>query len=736
MGKAIGIDLGTTNSVGAFKLAEVEVVTANDNTPPERKLTRSLVAFDQDKLLVGEAAYNQLRADPENVIISIKRLMGRGFNDSSVKEQQSKVGYKITAPSQGTDNSIAVWLGGKEYSPEDISAEILKKVARNAQAYRQGIGKEEVIDQAVITVPAYFNDQQRYATRTAALKAGLTPLELLPEPTAAAISYGFAPDSEDVKTILVYDFGGGTFDASLITAAGTSFIEQGKAGDLWLGGDDIDTRLINFVKTQVAQEERITDIDGLIAKMPYYQRVRFNADLKIAVERAKVELSSAAKVTINPPTQLLDELGIAIPIEVEITREQFEVMISPLVERSVEICRLALQDAEYHLEMVDIVLLVGGSSQIPLVQRKVKEAFGNQKVVVHPRPMYAVAEGAAIVASGQTDKVTTVSRDYYIKLIDDDYKVINRNDILPVKTSHTFKTVADGQRLIHFKFVNPDQVKQELDGVDKKESIGDMWLGLDAAYPKGTEILVNLELDEKNSDLTMTATLKNDPSIKVSCTFSRGKPDEKIYRELEATIADLNSQELTQLGVEEALKLAVPVVQSANQIIDYRTGTERTDLSTRAKASLQKLQVSMSRESLEAEYQMNECDRILKVCPFLIPQPQQERLQKLTQDLQTAINAYDLSRMESYSEDARRELKTLPDEVQLIQIGLMAIRQAKQVAPTQASAISDKLFRLLDELERGNAQEAERLWQELLPDIERWLNQKLPSNTIATGITR
>ncbi|WP_427158425.1 Hsp70 family protein [Aliinostoc sp. HNIBRCY26] len=736
MGKAIGIDLGTTNSVGAFKLAEVEVVTANDNTPPDRKLTRSLVASDQDQLLVGDAAYNQLRADPENVIISIKRLMGRGFNDSAVKEQQSKVGYKITEPSQGTDNSIAVWLGGKEYSPEDISAEILKKVARNAQAYRQGIGKEEVIDQAVITVPAYFNDQQRYATRTAALKAGLTPLELLPEPTAAAISYGFAPDSEDVKTILVYDFGGGTFDASLITAAGTSFIEQGKAGDLWLGGDDIDTRLVNFVKTRVAEEEKIADIDGLIAKMPYYQRLRFNADLKIAVERAKVELSSAAKVTISPATQLLDELGIAIPIEVDITREQFEGMISPLVDRSVEICRLALQDAEYHLEMVDIVLLVGGSSQIPLVQRKVKEAFGSQKVVVHPRPMYAVAEGAAIVASGQTDKVTTVSRDYYIKLIDDDYKVINRNDILPVKTSHTFKTVADGQRLIHFKFVNPDQVKQELDGVDKKESIGDMWLGLDAAYPKGTEILVNLELDEKNSDLMMTATLKNDPSIKVSCTFSRGKPDEKIYRELEATIADLNNQDLTQLGVEEALKLAVPVVQSANQIIDYRTGTERIDLSTRAKASLQKLQVSMSRESLEAEYQMNECDRILKVCPFLIPQPQQERLQKLTQDLQTAINAYDLSRMESYSEDARRELKTLPDEVQLIQIALMAIRQAKQVAPTQASAMSDKLFRLLDELERGNTQEAERLWQELLPDVKLWLNQELPSNTIATGITR
>ncbi|BAY39467.1 heat shock protein Hsp70 [Nostoc sp. NIES-2111] len=736
MGKAIGIDLGTTNSVGAFKLAEVEVVTANDNTPPDRKLTRSLVAYDQNKLLVGDSAYNQLRADPENVIVSIKRLMGRGFSDPTIIEQQAKVSYKITEPSQGTENSIAVWLGGKEYSPEEISAEILQKVVRNAQAYRQGIGKDEVIDQAVITVPAYFNDQQRYATRTAALKAGLIPLELLPEPTAAAISYGFSPDSEDVKTILVYDFGGGTFDASLITAAGSSFIEQGKAGDLWLGGDDIDSQIINYVKTQVAREEKIADIDGLIAKMPHYQRLRFNADLKIAVERAKVELSSSLTARISPATPLLDELGIAIPIEVELSRQQFEAMISDMVDRSVQICRLAIQDAGYHMEMVDIVLLVGGSSQIPLVQHRVKQAFGNDKVVLHPRPMYAVAEGAAIVAAGQTDKVTTVSRDYYIRLVDDTYKVINRNDILPVLTSHTFKTVADGQRLIHFKFVSPDQVGEKLDGVYKEESIGDMWLGLNHVYPRGTEILVNLELDEKNSDLKMTATLKNDPSERVSCTFSHGSPDERIYQELEEAIAELNNQDLTQLGVEEALKLAVPIVQSANEIIDSRTNEMRPDIRDRARESLRKFQISMSKESLEAESLAIECDRLMTVCPFLIPQPQQERLQKQSQELKAAIKAYDLSRIEAYSEDTRRELNNLPDEAQLIQASLLAIRQARQIAPTQASAMSDRLYRLLDAMERDSRQEAERLWQELQPDVQLWLNEELPSNIIATGISR
>ncbi|MBW4645233.1 MAG: Hsp70 family protein [Goleter apudmare HA4340-LM2] len=737
MGKAIGIDLGTTNSVAAFKLAGVEVVTAKDNTPPDRKLTRSLVACEQGKLLVGDKAYNQLRADPENVIISIKRLMGRGFGDSAVEKQKLEVGYKITQPSQGTDNSIAVWLGGKEYEPEDISAEILKKVVHNAQAYRQGIGQSsEVIDQAVITVPAYFNDKQRHATRMAAKRAGINPLELLAEPTAAAISYGFSPDSDDVKTILVYDFGGGTFDASLITAAGTSFIEQGKAGDLWLGGDDIDSRMIKFVKEQVGQQERIADIDDLIAKMPYYQRVRFNAELKIAVERAKVELSSATVARIDPATQLLDELGIAIPIEVTITREQFEEMITDLVDRSIQICRQALNYAEYHLEMVDMVLLVGGSSQIPLVQSKVKAAFGASKVVLHPRPMYAVAEGAAIVAAGLTDKVTTVSRDYFIKLVDGQEKVISQGEILPVKTSHTFKTVAEGQRLIHFQFFNPDEIRQELDRGKHDESIGEMWLGLGQKYPVGTEILVNLELDENNSPLQMRATLKNDPAVSISHVFSRGRSDEKIYTELETAIAELNNQGLTPIGVEEALGLAVPVVQLTNQIIDTKTGEERSDLRDRASANLKKFQVSMSSERLEAESLVNECDRVVKLCSSIIPQPQQERLQKLSQELQHAINTNDISRMQSRSEDTKRELRNLPDEVQLIQACILAIRQAHAIAPTQANAMSDKLSRMLAAIERGDGHEADRLWGELQPDVKYWLNQDLPSNMIVTGLKR
>lgn len=738
MGKAIGIDLGTTNSVAAFKLAEVEVVTADDNTPKDRKLTRSVVTCHQGNIVVGDKAYYNLLHDPEDTIISIKRLMGRGFSDPAVQKQQSHYAYKIVQPKLGTDNSLAVLLGSTEYKPEDISAEILKKVVQNAKDYFQKLGKTgEAIDQAVITIPAYFNDKQRHATRAATLIAGLTPLELLSEPTAAAISYSYSPNEGDAKTILVYDFGGGTFDACLVTASGNSFIELGKAGDMWLGGDDIDLQIINFVKEQVAKQEGLSDVDGLINEMPHYQKARFNGELKIAVEQAKIELSRASLARIHPSTPLLDELGLAVPVEVELSRQQFETMIASLVERSIKICHEAMQLSEYTPDDIEVVLLVGGSSQIPYVQKKVREAFGNDKVVVHPRPMYAVAEGAAIVAAGLTNKATTVSRNYYIKLESEPlYTVIHKGEFLPVTTSHTFRTVADGQRLIHFEFFSPDEVKEKLDGVKDDEPIGEMWLGIEQHHPNGTEILVNLELDEKSNELQFRATLKNDPSVSVSCSFSRGRSDEKIYKELNEAIASLNELNLTDIGVKEALKLAVPVVQAANQVIDVKTGAERTDIRDRAQANLRKFQVSMSKERLDAEYLAHECARLAEFYDLLIPQLQQVRLRKLASQLEKAIEDNNESAVQSLLEDAKQEFKNIPDDVKLVEACIEAVQRAKAIAPTQARVMADKVGRMLEALKNREGREVERLLEELRPDVMHWLNQDLPTHSIATGLTR
>jgi molecular chaperone DnaK len=732
MGNIVGIDLGTTNSVAAFKFAQdLDVATADDNQTPDRKLTRSIVAATQNGIIVGETAYNQLKSDPENVIISIKRLIGRGFSDPVVKEKLDRLNYKVARSTKGTDDSLSVWLGGKEYEPEDISAEILKKVVKNAQDYQIKIGKNGTITHAVITVPAYFSDKQRYATQTAAKRAGLAEPELLPEPTAAAISYGFKPDSDDVKTILVYDFGGGTFDSALITAAGNQFIESGKAGDLWLGGDDIDDLIIQIVKKQVAAEENLDDIDGLIAKMPRYQKVRFLGDLKMAVEKAKIDLSTSTEAKIIPSTPLLDELGMAISINVTITCAQFEAMILPLVERTISICQEAIKYSDYPADMIDIVLLVGGSSQIPLVQQKVREAFGAEKVVIHPRPMYAVAEGAAIVAAGLTEKVGTVSRDYFIELVDQPrYKIIRQGDILPIKTTHTFKIEADGQSLIHFKFSNPDDVN------NRDEKIGEMWLSLDQAYPEGTEVLVTAELDEKNSSLQITAILKNNPSVKVSSSFSRGGEDEKIAQKVEEIICDLNQKgTLTEWGVQEAYRIAGEAIQATNQLRGQNVSVVE-DRRQVAEQKLKELERLASSDYNLAESLVRDLEFAVNTCAAIIPDSQQVRITSICDQLNKAIADSNLSTIQKLIEDANREFENLPELVKIVLLCASAIGQAHRINPTQASLMSNKFNQMLSAIERGNTHQAEQLLQELLPDVQQYLDRELPTRSIATGIRK
>jgi molecular chaperone DnaK len=737
MGNVIGIDLGTTNSVAAFKWAEIAVVKNEENSGNENALTRSVIAFDKGKLVVGTKAYNQLRDQPENVIISIKRLMGRGFNDPTVQQQLSRFGYKITQSTQGTDNSLSVWLDGREYQPEDISAEIIKKVVENAQLYQEKANQKGKITHAVVTIPAYFNDKQRYATQTAVMRAGLGLLELLPEPTAAAISYGFKPDSDEYKNILVYDFGGGTFDSSLITVSGNQFIESGKAGDLWLGGDDIDHKLLEFVKAKVAQEERIENIDALIAKMPYYHRVRFLADVKFTVEQAKIDLSTNETARIIPATPLLDELGMAIPIDVEITRRELEEMILPLVERTIAICQDTLKYSKYPVDQVDIVLLVGGSSKIPLVQRKVREAFGADKVVVHPRPMLAVAEGAAIVAAGLADKVSTVSRDYFIELANEPrYKLIKQGDILPVNTAHTFRTEAEGQRLIHFKFSSPDRVSEDLDRLNRDERIGEMWLALDKPYPRGTEVAVTVELDEKNSSLQITAALKNNPAVRVSCSFSRGGVDEEIAREVERTIAELNqAANLTETGVQTAYEIAGAAISASNQIRGQENKPQADRVAV-AQAKLQELKTFASEDRDVAQLFVREFEFLMEHCSFMLPDAQKQRIESLTKQLKEAIAIHNLSAMQKLAEDAERELKNMPEEIQKLLIAKDAIGKAHSVDPTRAGFMADKLHRLIHAIEHEKINEANRLWNELIPDIREYGLREFSAANIATGITR
>lgn len=731
MGNIVGIDLGTTNSVAAFKFATTQVVEGKEGA-----LVRSIVAFRDNNLIVGKEAYNQFQQDPENVIISIKRLMGRGFGDEVVQQQLKKLGYKITQSKEGTENSISVWLGGKEYQPEDISAEILKQVVKNAQVYQENQGQTAKITKAVITIPAYFNDKQRYATENASVRAGLGKPILLPEPTAAAISYGFKPDSDDVKTILVYDFGGGTFDSSLITASGNQFIESGKAGDLWLGGDDIDDKLGDLVKQKVAKEEGLDSIDSLIANMPYYQQVRFKADLKIATERAKIDLSSKTEAKVNPSTPLVDEFGMAIPIDVTITRGEFEAMIFPLVKRSIEICRDAIKYSDYPEDLIDIILLVGGSSQIPLVQAEVKKAFGSDKVVVHPRPMFAVAEGAGIVSAGVTEIVGTVSRDYCIKLIDDpDFKLIKQGDNLPAQESHTFKTEADGQELIHFKFFSPDKVKEGIDFSKNDETIGDMWLALDKPYPKGTEVKVYAELDEQNSALQITACLANNPSVKVSGSFSRGNQDEKINKDVEKAISQLNEDGiLTEIGVQRANELAGEIVRASNQI--YLNGVLQRDRLEVAQEKLNELQNFASQDVSNTKMYLADFEFALEYCRKFLHDDQINRLNILIPKMKQALETKNFSAMQHLTGEAKQEYDNLPQLVHVLMLVQLGVVRAYRIAPAHGKVLENKFYTVLDAIQRGDGTTADRILPDLIEEIREYIDQDLPTGTIATGLTR
>jgi molecular chaperone DnaK len=739
MAKAIGIDLGTTNSVAAFKEAGVEVVTHSENKPPDYKLTPSAVAEINGKVCVGLEALNALKDQPSDVIVSIKRLMGRGFLDDRVQSMKSKSSYKIDRSTKGTENSLSVWMGGKEYEPEDISAFILKKVVENAIKYRQEqLGKTgESITQAVITIPAYFNDKQKQATRTAAYRAGLTPIELLPEPTAAAISYGFSPDSSDVKTILVYDFGGGTFDASLITATGTEFIELGKAGDLWLGGDNIDEELINFVKNQVKQEEGIDNIDALIERMPDKQRNQLKAELKVACERAKIELSQFTEAMVQPTAQLVDEDGYLVPISVTIARQVFEGMISNLVDRTIQICHEALRISEYTIDLVDVVLLVGGSSQIPLVQEKMKQAFGAEKIVVHPHPMYAVAEGAAIVAAKKVNKVGTVSRDYCIRLADGSFTTeIAQGEVLPILKSRVYKTVSDSQHLVHFEFFSPDRVAESLEGETKHERIGDLWLPLEGKLKKGTEIVVFYELDEKETELKVSAHLKNDSSVRVQTTFSRGRSDEIIYKSIEEFINEINENSfLSEVGVEALANDLIPILKRAGSIIDPNTGRENKDVYNLTEAEFKRVKVRFSPSFVMLGDLMTELDFILRLGSDLLPETYKVRLKSLKRDIDNALASGAESEIDGIYERAKREIGLLPEPVLLLLALKHEISVVAQGHPEHKEFLWLHFSELISGMEHHDRLRIESAFKEIDRVLSQYTSDNLSAAKLITGIS-
>ena len=472
MSKIIGIDLGTTNScVSVLEGGEPTVIT----NPEGGRTTPSVVAFSKDEdRLIGQTAKRQAVTNPENTIFSIKRFMGRMFKE--VGNEISEVPYNVTKNSKG---AVIVKANEKEYTPPEISAMVLQKLKQDAEEY---LGSK--VSDAVITVPAYFNDSQRQATKDAGKIAGLNVRRIINEPTAAALAYGL--DKKKDEKIVVFDLGGGTFDVSILELGDGVFEVKASNGDGHLGGDDFDQKVINWIADEFKKSDGIDLREDPMA----LQR------LKEAGEAAKKELSTSKQTDINLPFVTADASGPK-HLNLSLTRAKFDEIVLDLVERTVEPCKKALSDAGLNPSEIDEVILVGGSTRIPAIQEKVKEIFGKEpnKSV---NPDEVVALGAAIqggVLAGDVDDVLLLDVTPLSLGIETlgsvSTRLIERNTTIPTKKSQVFSTAADNQTTVEIHVL---QGEREM-AADNK-TIGRFHLSDIPPSPRGVpQIEVTFDID-------------------------------------------------------------------------------------------------------------------------------------------------------------------------------------------------------------------------------------------------
>ncbi|GAB0002055.1 molecular chaperone DnaK [Helicobacter pylori] len=508
MGKVIGIDLGTTNSAMAVYEGNEAKIIANKEG---KNTTPSIVAFtDKGEILVGESAKRQAVTNPEKTIYSIKRIMGLMFNEDKAKEAEKRLPYKIV----DRNGACAIEISGKVYTPQEISAKILMKLKEDAESY---LG--ESVTEAVITVPAYFNDSQRKATKEAGTIAGLNVLRIINEPTSAALAYGL--DKKESEKIMVYDLGGGTFDVTVLETGDNVVEVLATGGDAFLGGDDFDNRVIDFLASEFKSETGIEIKNDVMA----LQR------LKEAAENAKKELSSAMETEINLPFITADATGPKHLVK-KLTRAKFESLTEDLVEETISKIESVIKDTGLTKNEISEVVMVGGSTRIPKVQERVK-AFINKELNKSVNPDEVVAVGASIqggVLKGDVKDVLLLDVTPLSLGIETlggvMTKVIDRGTTIPAKKSQVFSTAEDNQPAVSIMVL---QGERELARDNK--SLGKFDLQGIAPAPRGVpQIEVTFDIDA-NGILTVSAQDKNTgKSQEIKISGSSGLSDSEIEK--------------------------------------------------------------------------------------------------------------------------------------------------------------------------------------------------------------
>ncbi len=572
MAKIIGIDLGTTNSaVAVMEGGEPKIIINEEGS----RLTPSVVGFGKGgEILVGQVAKRQAVLNPENTVFSIKRFMGRRYEE--VAEEMKLVPYKVIKDS---NQKPAVAAGGKEYTPEQISAMVLGKLKKAAEAY---LG--EAVKKAVITVPAYFNDSQRQATKDAGAIAGLEVLRIINEPTAAALAYGL--DKKKNELIAVFDFGGGTFDISILEVGDNVVEVKSTNGDTHLGGDNIDTRIIEWIVTEFKKDQGI----DLSKDRTALQR------LKEGAEKAKIELSSVMETEISLPFITADATGPK-HLQLKLTRSKLEQMIQDILDRTLRPCELAIRDAGITVDRIDEVVLVGGSTRIPKVVEMVK-GFFRREPHQGVNPDEVVAAGAAVqagVLGGEVKDlllldVTPLSLG--IETLGGVMtKLIERNSTIPVRKSEIFTTAADGQTSVE---VHVLQGEREMASANR--TLGRFHLEGIPAAPRGVpKIEVSFDIDANgilHVNAKDTATGKEQ---KITITASTGLAKDDIDRMV---------KEAETHSAEDRKRKAV--IEARNQLDSLVYNTEKTVRENREKlppelATEVETAINEAKESMKSE---------------------------------------------------------------------------------------------------------------------------------------